>query len=354
MIDVPARTLLRFVAALTVGVSPALADDLTVVSFGGAYGAAQKKHMIDPFAEATGTNVLFDDYAGGIAEIKAQVETGNVHWDVVDIEVIDLERACSEGLLEVLPHDELPPGSDGVPAQEDFFKEALASECGVGNIVWAVIYAYNTETVIGGTPSTIEDFFDVTTFPGQRALRRRPQVNLEWALIADGVPRDRVYQVLATAAGQARAFAKLDTIKDHVVWYESWSQAPQLLNDGGAVLVQSANGRIYKDIEDYDRPFVIVWDGNVFDLDVWSVVKGTPNRERAFEFVAFATQTTPLAGMQDVAYGPTRRSAAQLVDPKVRDELPTAHIDDGLKVESAFWADFGEGLEEEFSRWLLN
>ncbi len=354
MIDIPARTPLRFVAVLVVGVSPALADDLTVVSFGGAYGAAQKRHMIDPFVEATGTTVLFDDYAGGIAEIKAQVETGNVYWDVIDIEVIDLERACSEGLLEVLPHDVLPPGSNGVPAREDFFKEALASECGVGNIIWAVIYAYNTETVVGGTPSTIEDFFDVTTFPGRRALRRRPQVNLEWALIADGVPRDRVYQVLATAAGQARAFAKLDTIKDQVVWYESWSQAPQLLNDGGAVLVQSANGRIYKDIEDYDRPFVIVWDGNVFDLDVWSVVRGTPNRERAFEFVAFATQTTPLSGMQDVAYGPTRRSAAQLVDPNVREELPTAHIDEGLKVDSAFWADFGEGLEEEFSRWLLN
>jgi len=353
MIDIAARAL-RFVAVLAVGVSPALADDLTVVSFGGAYGAAQKKHMVDPFVEATGANVLFDDYAGGIAEIKAQVETGNVHWDVVDIEVIDLERACSEGLLEVLSHDVLPPGSNGVPAQEDFFKEALASECGVGIIVWAVIYAYNTDTVVGGTPSTIEDFFDVATFPGQRALRRRPQVNLEWALIADGVPRDRVYQVLATVAGQARAFAKLDTIKDHVVWYESWSQAPQLLNDGGAVLVQSANGRIYKDIEDYDRPFVIVWDGNLFDLDVWSVVKGTPNLERAFEFVAFATQTEPLSGMQDVAYGPARRSAAQLVDPNVRDELPTAHIDEGLKVDSAFWADFGEDLEQAFNQWLLN
>ena len=84
---------------------------------------------------------------------------------------------------------------------------------------------------------------------------------------------------------------------------------PQLLNDGGAELVQSANGRIYKDIDDDDRPFVIVWDGNVFDLDVWSVVRGAPNRERAFEFVAFATRTKPLSGIQDVAYGPTSAKA---------------------------------------------
>ena len=67
-------------AALTA--SPALAQDLTAVSFGGAYGAAQKKHMIDPFMKKTGTNVLFEDYSGGIAEIKAQVEAGNVQWDV--------------------------------------------------------------------------------------------------------------------------------------------------------------------------------------------------------------------------------------------------------------------------------
>ena len=248
------KTLLSAAAILAVAATPAAARDLTAVSFGGAYGAAQKEHMVDPYIAATGNNVLFEDYSGGIAEIKAQVEAGNIQWDVVDIEVIDLERACSEGLLEIIPRDILPPGDDGTPAGEDFFEEALANECGVGVIFWTIIYAYNTETIQGGTPSTIQDFFDTETFPGKRAMRKRPQVNLEWALIADGVARDQVYETLATDEGQARAFAKLDTIRDDLVWYESWSQAPQLLNDGGAVLVQSANGRIFKDIQDHDRP----------------------------------------------------------------------------------------------------
>jgi len=347
------RVLLGLAAVLAIGAAPVSARDLTVVSFGGAYGAAQKEHMIDPYEEAAGVRVLFDDYAGGIAEIRAQVETGNIHWDVVDVEMIDLERACSEGLLEIIPTDILPPGSDGVPAHDDFFEEALANPCGVGVIYWAIIYAYNTETIRGGAPSTIADFFDTAAFPGPRALRRRPQVNLEWALMADGVPRERVYEVLATDEGQARAFAKLDTIRQDVVWYDSWSQAPQLLNDGEAVMVQSANGRIYGAIEEYGRPFVIVWNDNVFDLDVWSVVKGTPNLEQALEFVKFATGTEPLAGMQDVAYGPTRRSAAEMVDPAVLENLPSAHIDRGLKASSTFWADFGETLSEQFNRWLL-
>ena len=347
------KILLGFAAMLLIASSPAMARDLTAVSFGGAYGAAQKKHMIDPYIVATGKNVLFEDYSGGIAEIKAQVTAGNIQWDVVDIEVIDLERACSEGLLEVIPAGLLPPGDNGVPAKEDFFEEALANECGVGVIFWTIIYAYNTKTIKGGTPSRIEDFFDTKTFPGKRALRKRPQVNLEWALIADGVPHDKVYEVLATEKGQARAFAKLDTIKKDIVWYESWSQAPQLLNDGGAVMVQSANGRIFKDIKDHKRPFVMVWDSHVFDLDVWAVVKGSPNKKQAFEFVKFATGTKPLSGMQDVAYGPTRRSAAALVDPSVKNDLPTAHIDKGLKANGIFWADYGESLGEKFNQWLL-
>ena len=348
-----ARILSGFAAMLLIASSPAMARDLTAVSFGGAYGAAQKKHMVDPYIAATGKNVLFEDYSGGIAEIKAQVEAGNIQWDVVDIEVIDLERACSEGLLEVVPEDLLPPGDDGVPARKDFFEEALANKCGVGVIFWTIIYAYNTKTIRGGTPTRMQDFFDTKTFPGKRALRKRPQVNLEWALIADGVPRGKVYEVLATEKGQARAFAMLNTIREDIVWYESWSQAPQLLNDGGAVMVQSANGRIFKDIKDHNRPFVMVWDSHVFDLDVWAVVKGSPNRKQAFDFVKFATGTKPLSGMQDVAYGPTRRSAAALVDPAVKNDLPTAHVDKGLKANGMFWAEFGEPLGEKFNQWLL-
>jgi len=347
------KTLVSAAALTAMAASPALAQDLTAVSFGGAYGAAQKEHMVDPFIEQTGTNVLFEDYSGGIAEIKAQVEAGNIQWDAVDIEVIDLERACSEGLLEVIPRDILPPGDDGTPAEEDFYEAALDNECGVGVIFWAVIYAYNTETIEGGEPTTMADFFDTETFPGKRALRKRPQANLEWALLADGVAPEEVYEVLSTPEGQDRAFDKLATIKDDIVWYESWSQAPQLLNDGGAVMVQSANGRIFGAIKDDGRPFVQVWDNNIFDLDVWAIVKGTPNLDKALEFVAFATSTVPLSGMQDVAYGPTRRSGAALVDPAITDDLPTAHIDEGIKADGIFWADYGETLGERFNEWLL-
>jgi putative spermidine/putrescine transport system substrate-binding protein len=310
-----ARSLTTSVSAFALTAALAMAsfgaaaqDSLTVVSWGGAYGAAQKKHVVDPFQKDTGVKVLFEDYTGGVAEIKAQVESGNIQWDVVDFEVIDLERACSEGLLEELPRDFLPAGVDGTPAEQDFIPEALASECAIGNIVWSVVFAYNERTIGSVKPETIKDFFDTAKIPGKRAMRKRPQVNLEWALMADGVPPAEVYEVLATPEGQQRAFDKLASIKKDLVWFDSWSQAPQLLNDGGAVLVQSANGRFYDSIRQEKKPFVIVWDGHVYDLDAWAIVKGTPKKDLAMQFIAYATGSKPLAGMPDV---PTVRPASR-------------------------------------------
>ncbi|NUH67069.1 ABC transporter substrate-binding protein [Sulfitobacter sp. S0837] len=342
---------LSYLATAALIASPAMAEDLTVTSFGGAYGAAQMEHMIQPYMDKSGTNVLFEDYGGGVAEMKAQVEAGNILWDVVDIEVIDLERACAEGYLEVIDQSVLPDGDDGTPAAEDFIEDALANECGVGNIVWSVVFAVNTEN--GEGPKTIEDFFDTEKFPGKRGLRKRPQVNLEWALLADGVAPEEVYEVLATEEGQKRAFAKLDTIKDDITWYDSWSQAPVLLNDGGATMVQSANGRIFAAIKDDGAPFEIVWDSHIYDLDVWAIMKGTEKKEEAMEFIKFATGTVPLSGMQDVAYGPTRNSAQALLPEEVKQDLPTAHLDEGVKADGIFWADYGETLGEKFNEWLL-
>src|SRR5690606_35669538 len=113
------------VLGLTVGAPAQAQESLTVVSFGGAYGAAQKVHQIDPYMAKTGTQILFENYTGSVAEIKAQVEAGKIQWDVVDIETIDLERACAEGLLEVIPRDILLKGDDGTPAVVDIIHAAL-------------------------------------------------------------------------------------------------------------------------------------------------------------------------------------------------------------------------------------
>ena len=124
----------------------AYAQDITFVSWGGAYGKAQEKHMTKPYTSYSNNRVLVSNYSGGIAELKAQVESGNVSWDVLDMEYVDVDRACDEGLLEVIDPKILANGVDGSTPQDDFIEGTL-HECAVGNIIWSIIYAYNNNTI---------------------------------------------------------------------------------------------------------------------------------------------------------------------------------------------------------------
>ena len=89
-------------------------------------------------------------------------------------------------------------------------------------------------------------------------MRRSPVVNLEFALMGDGVPVDEVYALLDTDAGIARAFRKLDTIKDDIVWWEAGAQPPQMLADGEVAMSTAYNGRIFNAQVLEEQPFVIV------------------------------------------------------------------------------------------------
>jgi len=217
-----------------------------------------------------------------------------VTWDVVDVELSDAIRACDEGLLETIDHSTLPAAPDGTPATEDFLPGTL-HDCAVANIVWSSVYAYDSsKTRNWNTPTTMADFFNTKAFPGKRGMRKSPKVTMEFALIADGVPVGEVYNVLGTEEGVARAFAKLDTIKDDVVWWEAGAQPPQLLADGEVVFSTAWNGRVFNAKNAEGQSFEMVWDGQIYDLDLWVIPKGSKNKEAALDFVAFSTATEQL------------------------------------------------------------
>ena len=346
--------------AMVMSTSAANAEgELTVVSWGGAYTKSQVEAYHKPFIEKTGVKINSEDYNGGIAEIKAQVEAGNVTWDIVDVELSDAIRACDEGLLETIDHSTLPAGADGTPATEDFIEGTLY-DCAVANIVWSTIFAYDTTKIADG-PTTMADFFDTAKYPGKRGLRKGAKVNLEFALIADGVPAAEVYDVLDTPEGVDRAFAKLDTIKDDVVWWEAGAQPPQLLADGEVAMTTAYNGRIFNAVAGEGKPFEIVWDGQVWDLDLWVIPKGAKNKDNALDFLKFSTATEQLAAQASyISYGPARKSSAPLVgkyhnkDIDMGPQMPTApeNLANAVQSNFEFWADNSDQLTERFNAWL--
>ena len=356
--------MIRLTVTLTlvalVGSLSATAEEMTMVSWGGAYGRATEKALLEPFGAQTGYTMNVEDYNGGLAEIRAQVETGNVHWDVVDLEAADAVRGCDEGLLEVVAPRDVFPGQDAEAAAQDFLTGML-SECGVGIVVYSTIYAYRTDHFTDVKPSTLADFFDLEKFPGRRGMRRSPYGNMEFALVADGVPVGEVYEILSTPEGVDRAFRKLDSIKDHVVWWEAGAQPPQMLADGEVVMSTAYNGRIFNAQVAENQPFEIVWDGQVLDHTQLAIVAGAPNLETALEFLAYMAQPASMAAMSGyISYSPTRHSALPLV---------ATHVETGVEMEPhmpvtperlersvfndwAWWADYGDEINDRFGAWL--
>ncbi|RMD92675.1 MAG: ABC transporter substrate-binding protein [Alphaproteobacteria bacterium] len=338
----------------------AAAGEITVVSWGGAYTKSQVEAYHKPWMAKTGNKIISEDYNGGLAEVKSQVEAGNVTWDIIDVEKSDAVRGCDEGLFEEIDPSILPPAPDGTPATEDFIDGAI-TDCAVANIVWSTIYAYDT-TKLNPAPTTIADFFDLKKFPGKRGMRKTPKANLEMALAADGVPSDKIYEVLSTPEGVDRAFAKLDTIKDSVVWWEAGAQPPQLLADGEVVMTTAYNGRIFNAMAAEKKPFKIVWDAQVFDFDLWAIPKGAPHKDLAMDFLAFSTATEQLAAQASwISYGPARKSSNALIgtyalDPSIdmKQHMPTApeNFKTAIPNDFEFWADHQDELNERFNAWL--
>ncbi len=348
--------------AMTIVIETAKADDkkpVTVVSWGGAYTKSQVEAYHKPFTAETGIPITSADYNGGIAEVKAQVESGNVVWDIVDMEVGDALRACDEGLLEPLDPSVFPAGDDGAPATEDFYPEAL-TECWATSIIFSTVFAYDDSKIGPDKPTTIGDFFDLQKFPGKRGLRKQnPKATLEMALLADGVAPEDIYAVLATPEGLDRAFAKLDTIKSSVVWWEAGSQPVQLLADGEVAMTVVYNGRLFDAVTAEKKPFKIVWDGQVSEYDTYVMVKGAPNKDAAMEFLKFATATKQLAAQASwIAYAPARKSSLPMVGKNAANgedmlpNLPTPDKGRMITVDPRFWADHQDEINQRWAAWL--
>jgi len=351
--------------ALTAG--NAIAADMTIVSWGGAYSASQQNAYHDPYMAANpGVNIINDDSsAEAVAKLRAMAEAGNTTWDVVDVVASDAMRLCDEGLAMEIDHDsQLAAAPDGTPASKDF-GELIVSECFIPQIVYSTTFGFRSDVAEWGgkEPDDICDVFDLDTFPGKRSLEKRPINNMEWALLCSGVAKADVYDVLETEEGQAKALAKLDTIKDQTIWWSAGADTPQLLADGEVVIGSTYNGRLFALIEEQKQPVKMLWDAQVFDLDGWIIPAGLSDERKkaAMDYIYFATDTQRLADQAKyISYGPARASSAPLVGKHatlgidMAPHMPTDpnNAKNTFLYNYSWWADYRDDLDAKFQAWL--
>ena len=310
---------------------------------------------------------------------RRNLDGGKASWDVAEVDSDAAAVACAAGQLEKIDPSILAKAPDGTGAEADFLAGGL-QPCSVASVAWSSLIAFDpkawpaqapargakrakTTLQLSGprVPAALADVFDVTAFPGKRALRKAPADLLEMSLLADGVAPSAVYAELATEAGTARAFARLEALRGHIVWIETAARAAQALTDRKAVMAMLYSGRAFQTAGVEGKALGLMWDGQIYHLDAWVIAKGTPNLDKARAFVAFASEPQRQAGVaEQFPYGPARLSATAKVGshPVLKTAMATylptapAHLRSALRHDGAFWAVHERRLMERFEAWL--
>jgi len=310
--------------------------------WGGAYQDAEKTAYCDPFAKETGARVLQDGPMNA-AKFRAMIESGAPNWDVADITIDFLYAGTGDNLFEKIDRSIIDTSR---------IDPKFVHEYGVGCIVWSYNLGYSTKAYAGKeTPKTWADVFDLAKFPGKRGLGDNPVATMEVALLADGVPIEKLYPLDVD-----RALKKLSTIKSQTIFWATNSQSQQLFVDGEINLGLILNGRAY-DAAKKGAPIAISWEQNIQSVDYLVVPKGSRNREPAMKLIDYMTMPANQAKMANLlAYAPTNPKAFADVDPQVSSWLSTepGNVKKGFVINAEYWRDNLKKNTEQWTAWKLS
>ena len=327
--------------------SRAAGKRIVVRDDGGIYTKAYGAVYYRPFMEATGIEVVgVQANAEPVAQIKTMVDTKNYTWDMAKISwpAIQILTGGSKPYLE--KHGlEAEPVIKSIPAE-------YMSPYGVGTNVYSTVLAYRSDAFKGRkAPQSWADFWNVTDFPGRRAVRKHAFDTIEEALMGAGASASQVYP-----CDLDKAFASLDKIKPSVaVWWTSGAQVEQMLTSGEIDLLPTWVSRA-QSAQAAGAPVEIVWNQGIWGADNWSILAGTPNADACREFIKFASDPKRQAAL--VEYFPaglTQPEAFNYVKSEIAKNCPTYpdNIKAGLKIDAKYWNDSQAAVIERFNSWIL-
>jgi putative spermidine/putrescine transport system substrate-binding protein len=315
---------------------------ITVNGSGGTLAQVLTRIYEQPFTQRTGIRVRAVAPVS-LPKLRAMVETGSMEWDLTELGGHDLIEAQRNGWLQEIDWTLVDP--------EKKLPDFARAPFGMTTATFSTVLAYRTDRLGGKAPSGWADFWDMKGFPGPRSLQDSPVQNLEFALLADGVPADKLYPLDVD-----RAFRKLNAIKPHIAtWWRTGAQHVQLLTDGEVVMTSVWNGRITP-LRNEGKPVDISWGGGALQQSYWGIPKGAKHPREAMQYMS--SRLDPEAGARFVAEVPYPGFIPGLMerlDPKVARDLPV-HPDNvavQYRFDPAWWADQRAPVTERWNAWLL-
>ncbi len=309
---------------------------LSFTSFGGVYQEAQRKAWLEPYTELTGVQFTEDENSSN-ATIKAQVEAGQVTWDVVDVGN-DFGLEANKDLLEPLDYTIIP--------RDEMNQDLGVSDWRVPDITYGVVLGYNTDATKGAVPEGWADFFDTTKIPGKRGVWDYSEGGmLEFALMADGVAPGDLYPL-----DLPRATAKLDTIKDDIVFWNSGAESQELIGSGEVAMSMIWNGRAWSAKNIDKKPVETQWNQQIVTADYLVVPKGSPNKDAAMKFIAYtACAANNGKPSEYIPYGPTNTNSQ--ANPAMANDLSVSNADNAAYFDDEYLVNNFDEIDAAWQAW---
>jgi putative spermidine/putrescine transport system substrate-binding protein len=288
---------------------------LTFVGYGGDGQDAMIEQWQKPFTKLNPGVTFTNTSPTDVAQVKAQVQSNSVSWDVVATSPAAAEQNCGT-LFE-------PLKITGVEAEKDLVKQAIG-KCYTGNFINATPFAYRTDAFPDPSkaPKTIEDFFDTKKFPGQRGLVNNLQNGiLEYPLLADGVAPDDLYPLDVD-----RALDKLSSIRKVTTFAPNVGALQQAVGAKQVDLFALPDSRLTA-LMDEGTDVTIVWDVTVTSINAFAVPKGSKNLKAAEKFMAFVLGPVASANISQTLGTAPINNAAQ---PKLSESAKKVEVNGPL------------------------
>jgi putative spermidine/putrescine transport system substrate-binding protein len=323
-------------AVLVGTVSPAAAADkgqVVVAAWGGTYQDALRATIFKPFEKATGIKVV-EAVGPAMPKLQTMINSGNPEWDVAEILPQDYLQLANEGKLQKIDYSAMDRS-----VFADFTKDAV-QPFGVGWIGYSKVIAFNTKKYTRADgPKNWVDVWDVKKFPGPRILDAGNYVipPIEYVLLGDGVPREKLYPL-----DLKRAYGAMSRIKPDVVkWATTAAMEAETIISGDAVIGPAQQGRVQL-AKEQGAPIDYVWNEALFENDYWAILKGAKNVNNAQKFIEFASRAENQAALAKLfIVGPMNKKAYELIPPERAKDLPTypENLAKSVKLDKAWWAD---------------
>lgn len=328
-------------AALLPGASNAQ-EQLRIVTFGGSYEEFLKKVVADQFEKETGIDIVFDTWTVKFAQVRAMVEAGSVTADLYVGDPWDAAAGCAEGVLEPIDPsflgdlDDMQPGS--------------VLECGIGSHIFTVTFAWDKDRT-PNPPDSMAGFFDIEKYPGKRALTSRMYTTFEYALMADGVPNDQIYDVLRQPDGIDRVLKVLEPMKDQLIWWDAAQMSVTTLAENEVAYSMVPINRYFNAVVNDKRNWATTWERFAYGYDTWFIPKGAENHDNALKFIAYMMTPERLGELATLFVAPpARKSAIPFMDQTLAAQIDFSK--DPMPMDVEFWAEHFDSFGQRLQAWL--